>query len=49
MFELVQHQNDELGALEIRRQFWRLVAKKCMEQGPGNFRDIISVLVFPIG
>ena len=49
VFELVQRQDDELGALEIRRQLWRLVAKKCAEQRPGNFRDIISVLAFPIG
>ena len=49
VFELVQRQDDELGDLEIRRHLWRLVAKKYVEQGPGNFRDIISVLVFPIG
>ena len=49
VFELVQHQDDELGDLEIRRHLWRLVAKKYVEQGTGNFRDIISVLVFPIG
>jgi hypothetical protein len=48
VFELVQHQDDELGALEIRRHLWRLVAAKGIEQGTGNFRNIISVLTFPI-
>lgn len=45
-FELVQHEDDELGAQEIRRQLWRLVAVKCVEQGPD---DPTSVLIFPIG
>ncbi|KAF8258476.1 hypothetical protein EI94DRAFT_1130416 [Lactarius quietus] len=49
VFELVQHQDDELGSLEIRRQLWRLVAMKCVEQGPGDIRNAISVLIFPIG
>ncbi|KAH9080203.1 hypothetical protein EDB83DRAFT_2337759 [Lactarius deliciosus] len=49
VFELVPHLDDELGSLEIRRQLWRLVAIKCVEQGPGNFRNVISVLILPIG
>jgi hypothetical protein len=46
VFELVQHQDDELGAQEIKRQLWRLVAMKCVEQGAD---DVMSVLIFPIG
>jgi hypothetical protein len=46
VFELVRHQDDEMGALEIRRQLWRLVT---MKEGTSNFRNVIMVLVFPIG
>jgi hypothetical protein len=49
VFELIKHQDDELGSLEIRRQLWRLVAMQCVEQGPGNFRNVISVLILPFG
>ncbi|KAI9443507.1 hypothetical protein H4582DRAFT_1201132 [Lactarius indigo] len=49
VFELVPHQDDDLGPLEIRRQLWRLVATQCVEQGPGKFRNVSSVLVLPIG
>ncbi|KAH8994356.1 hypothetical protein EDB86DRAFT_3078209 [Lactarius hatsudake] len=49
VFELVPHLDDELGSLEIRRQLWRLVAIQCVKQGPGNFRNVISVLILPIG
>lgn len=49
VFDLVQHQDDELGTLEIRRHLWRLVATKSVEQGPGNFGNVKSVLIFPIG
>lgn len=49
VFDLVQHQDDELGALEIRRHLWRLVATKSVEQGPGNCGNVKSVLIFPIG
>jgi len=49
VFELISHQDDERGALEIKRQLWRLVAMQCVEQGPGNFPNVISVLILPIG
>ena len=49
VFELIQDQDDALGALEIRRQLWRLVAMQCVEKPPGHFRNDISVLVLPIG
>ncbi|KAH9168458.1 hypothetical protein EDB89DRAFT_1583918 [Lactarius sanguifluus] len=49
VFELVPRLDDKLGSLEIRRQLWRLVAIQCVEQGPGNFRNVISVLILPIG
>ncbi|KAI9465060.1 hypothetical protein BJY52DRAFT_1184101 [Lactarius psammicola] len=48
VFELIPHQDDELNALEIKRQLWRLVAIQYVEQGPSNFRSIISVLILPI-
>ncbi|KAH9060463.1 hypothetical protein EDB87DRAFT_1616076 [Lactarius vividus] len=49
VFELVPHLDDDLGSLEIKRQLWRLVAIQCVEQGPGNFRNVTSVLILPIG
>ena len=49
VFDLIQHQDDELGTLEIRRHLWRLVATKSVEQGPGNCGNVKSVLIFPIG
>ncbi|KAH9007748.1 hypothetical protein EDB84DRAFT_1600427 [Lactarius hengduanensis] len=49
VFELIPHQDDGPGAVEIRRQLWRLVAMQCVGKGPGNFRGVISVLVLPIG
>lgn len=49
VFELIQHQDDELGGLEIRRQLWRLVATQCVEQRPSNLQNAISALILPIG
>ncbi|KAH9019472.1 hypothetical protein EDB84DRAFT_1566051 [Lactarius hengduanensis] len=49
VFELIPHQDDGPGTVEIRRQLWRLVAMQCVGKGPGNFRSVISVLILPIG
>jgi hypothetical protein len=47
VFKLVQHQDEELGALRVEI---RALAPSLNEvQGPGNFRDAFRSLDFPLG
>lgn len=48
VLQIISHQDETQGALEIKRQLWRLVATDYSTSGPGGRQNVGSILTTPI-